>query len=120
MMKVGFAGRSTVMAFFAICIGIVTINWGTVSWKRHNAEKASNNQKTWSAEAYRLLDNLNDWDHTELQILNNPDKYPNTETSGQTNGWISAQIEELNKLDATVQWNAEDEKYVLANQEDAR
>ena len=64
----------------------------------------SNSSKTveesasgWRRDPEKLVDHLNDWHHDERILYNERDTRRNQTTSGETNGWISAHLEELKK-----------------------
>ena len=69
----------------------------------------------WPKEPQKLVDHLNDWHADELMAYNEPERFPNRKTSGETNGWISAHEDELNKLGVTIVWDKTQRKYKIAD-----
>ena len=66
-----------------------------------------------SMKAQAILDDLNEWHTEELDILENPDKYPNRILSGETNGWVYAHKRELEELGYSIRWNNDKKLYKL-------
>ena len=68
----------------------------------------------WPKETQKLVDHLNDWDANELIAYNEPERFPNFKTSGETNGWISSHQEQLSNLGVEISWDKQMQKYVIA------
>ena len=64
-------------------------------------------------KAQEILDDLNEWDIEELDIFENPDKYPNRMASGETGGWVLSHKRELKELGYSVRWNNDKKLYEL-------
>ena len=69
----------------------------------------------WPTEPQELVDHLNDWHADELLAYNEPERFPDRVTSGETNGWISAHEEELKKIGILIEWDKTGQKYKIAN-----
>ena len=67
----------------------------------------------WPKDPQKLVDHLNDWHADELLAYNEPERFPNRVTSGETNGWISSHEDELKKLGVTIGWDETDQKYII-------
>ena len=67
----------------------------------------------WPKDADGLVAHLNDWHKDELIAYNEPERFPNFVTSGETNGWISAHEEQLAKLRVEINWDSDNSKYVI-------
>lgn len=67
-------------------------------------------------KAYEILERLNSWDKTEIDAYERAEYYhkeKNYIASGETEGWISSNKEELNKLGYMAIWNSEKLIYEL-------
>ena len=77
-------------------------------------EMAREDQESgWPRDPQRLVDHLNDWHADELLAYNEPERFPNRATSGETNAWISAHEDELTKFGVTIVWDKTDKKYKI-------
>ena len=70
-----------------------------------------------SPTAKVMLDKLNSWDSDELNVAECPQDHPGRVVSGETNGWILAHKEELQKLGVRVRWNCGKKMYEPVNEE---
>jgi hypothetical protein len=63
--------------------------------------------------ARERLKSLNRWERDELDVAENPKKYPGRKPSGETNGWIATHKQELDKLGYEAVWKPDDRQYTL-------
>ena len=71
---------------------------------------------SWPSDVAGLVKQLNEWYRDELILYNEPEAFPNQNSSGETGGWISSHIEELKKLGADVNWDKLQKKYVIVKE----
>ena len=67
----------------------------------------------WPKETQKLVDHLNAWDADELIAYNEPERFPNFKTSGETNGWILSHEKQLSNLGVEISWDKQTQKYVI-------
>ena len=87
--------------------------------KQNTADQMNQRSKEsgWPTDPHDLVDHLNDWHAEELLAYNEPERFPDQITSGETNGWISTHEEELRKLGVSVAWDKTDQKYRIVTDE---
>ena len=100
-MKIGI----TLNTFLVVGLSFLVLYGSSCSKKDVAGEK--------SMKAQAILDDLNEWHTEELDILENPDKYPNRILSGETNGWVYAHKRELEELGYSIRWNNDKKLYKL-------
>ena len=71
------------------------------------------NHGGWPADPQKLVDHFNSWDIEELIAYNEPERFPNFKTSGETNGWIATHEEQLKKMKVDITWDRKQQKYVI-------
>jgi len=96
--------RITISTFLVISVFTLVL-FGLACSKKNNMTGEE------PVEAQKILEKLNDWDKTELDIFEKPDKYPDRIVSGQTKGWVETHKEDLKKLGFTVIWNSDKKVY---------
>jgi len=77
------------------------------------AEVEQNSPDTDSDRIQGLVNQLNEWDAIELIAYNEPERFPNYLTSGETNGWITTHQEKLSKLGVQIAWDKTKQEYVI-------
>ncbi len=113
--------KSKTFAIILFCVSIWFLGCNQPSQESSNTDVDSaqhDSEDSTSRNAVdKIIERLNDWDKDELIAYNEPERFPKFKTSGETNGWIESCMEELANLEATVEWNRKDSKYLRSNQD---
>ena len=97
---------------------VVSLSPLTVGWTSEPSVAGASREI--SKEAQDVLNRLNDWHKEECDVHERPQLYPNRKPSGETNGWINSNKQELGKLGVSVRWNPDKKRYeVLKHPTDA-
>jgi hypothetical protein len=70
-------------------------------------------ESSWPSEPNKLVEHLNSWHKDELDVYENPQKYPNRIASGETGGWVEAHRKILKEKHTKIKWDTENQKYII-------